>query len=305
MSVLINLVAATKSCNIFGFSPNSGWSKLNLWVVVIYNFSYLQMLARTKFNEIWERIRIRYNAVQPQPYWTSSQASGVAGVACRWHNIWSTIARTFPTSSACLWHSPNTVVHLLGNISVSLWILIWLKFAALNCWSCYSDQEHRNLPFMQELRNLFSLMVGSKRKYVDPSRAVEILKDAFKSSESQQVSLFLPQPAWCNNIHLVQAVFSEENYYCKQVKDYVLVTALVSPTDEILETANILPQIASIMFSGKHMTSHYIFDLVDAEMLRKVATTLKSSTCLLDPIPNPTSFFKNAFNLMLWGPNNY
>lgn len=40
---------------------------------------------------------------------------------------------------------------------------------------------------MQELRNLFSLMVGSRRKYVDPSKAVEILKDAFKSSESQQV----------------------------------------------------------------------------------------------------------------------
>lgn len=40
---------------------------------------------------------------------------------------------------------------------------------------------------MQELRHLFSLMVGSKRKYVDPSRAVDILKDAFKSSESQQV----------------------------------------------------------------------------------------------------------------------
>uniref|UniRef100_A0A8D0D054 Ubiquitin carboxyl-terminal hydrolase n=1 Tax=Sander lucioperca TaxID=283035 RepID=A0A8D0D054_SANLU len=49
-----------------------------------------------------------------------------------------------------------------------------------------NQKEHRNLPFMQELRNLFSLMVGSKRKYVDPSRAVEILKDAFKSSESQQ-----------------------------------------------------------------------------------------------------------------------
>lgn len=41
---------------------------------------------------------------------------------------------------------------------------------------------------MQELRNLFSLMVGSRRKYVDPSKAVEILKDAFKSSELQQVS---------------------------------------------------------------------------------------------------------------------
>ncbi|XP_033834985.1 ubiquitin carboxyl-terminal hydrolase 25 isoform X1 [Periophthalmus magnuspinnatus] len=49
-----------------------------------------------------------------------------------------------------------------------------------------NQKEHRNLPFMQELRHLFSLMVGSKRKYVDPSRAVEILKDAFKSSELQQ-----------------------------------------------------------------------------------------------------------------------
>ncbi|KAG8453035.1 hypothetical protein GDO86_004739, partial [Hymenochirus boettgeri] len=46
--------------------------------------------------------------------------------------------------------------------------------------------EHRNLPFMLELRYLFSLLVSSKRKYVDPSRAVEILKDAFKSNDSQQ-----------------------------------------------------------------------------------------------------------------------
>lgn len=66
------------------------------------------------------------------------------------------------------------------------------RFDWINCWLCYSDKEHGNLPFMQELRNLFSLMVGSKRKYVDPSRAVEILKDAFKSSESQQVNLVLP-----------------------------------------------------------------------------------------------------------------
>uniref|UniRef100_A0AAY4D7R4 Ubiquitin carboxyl-terminal hydrolase 25 n=1 Tax=Denticeps clupeoides TaxID=299321 RepID=A0AAY4D7R4_9TELE len=49
-----------------------------------------------------------------------------------------------------------------------------------------NQKEHRNLPFMKELRKLFSLMVGSKRKYVDPSQAVEILKEAFKSSESQQ-----------------------------------------------------------------------------------------------------------------------
>uniref|UniRef100_A0ABM5FXM1 ubiquitinyl hydrolase 1 n=1 Tax=Pogona vitticeps TaxID=103695 RepID=A0ABM5FXM1_9SAUR len=49
-----------------------------------------------------------------------------------------------------------------------------------------NQKEHRNLPFMRELRYLFALLVGSKRKYVDPSRAVEILKDAFKSSDSQQ-----------------------------------------------------------------------------------------------------------------------
>ncbi|XP_039387038.1 ubiquitin carboxyl-terminal hydrolase 25 isoform X5 [Mauremys reevesii] len=49
-----------------------------------------------------------------------------------------------------------------------------------------NQKEHRNLPFMRELRYLFALLVGSKRKYVDPSRAVDILKDAFKSNDSQQ-----------------------------------------------------------------------------------------------------------------------
>uniref|UniRef100_A0A2I2YBD4 ubiquitinyl hydrolase 1 n=1 Tax=Gorilla gorilla gorilla TaxID=9595 RepID=A0A2I2YBD4_GORGO len=49
-----------------------------------------------------------------------------------------------------------------------------------------NQKEHRNLPFMHELRYLFALLVGTKRKYVDPSRAVEILKDAFKSNDSQQ-----------------------------------------------------------------------------------------------------------------------
>ncbi|XP_067826999.1 ubiquitin carboxyl-terminal hydrolase 28 isoform X2 [Heptranchias perlo] len=49
-----------------------------------------------------------------------------------------------------------------------------------------SHTEQRNLAFMQELRCLFALMVASKRKYVDPSSAVELLKDAFRSSEAQQ-----------------------------------------------------------------------------------------------------------------------
>ncbi|XP_042199817.1 ubiquitin carboxyl-terminal hydrolase 28 isoform X4 [Callorhinchus milii] len=52
--------------------------------------------------------------------------------------------------------------------------------------NCRSHTEQRNLAFMQELRCLFALMVGSKRKYVDPSNAVELLKDAFRSSEAQQ-----------------------------------------------------------------------------------------------------------------------
>lgn len=77
---------------------------------------------------------------------------------------------------------------------------------AANLLLCFTDQEHRNLPFMQELRNLFSLMVGSKRKYVDPSRAVEILKDAFKSSELQQVSFFIQEPPQCTSVNLIRAI---------------------------------------------------------------------------------------------------
>ena len=45
---------------------------------------------------------------------------------------------------------------------------------------------------MKELSLLFGLMVGSTRKYVDPSKAVDILKEAFSSpagiTDSQQVS---------------------------------------------------------------------------------------------------------------------
>ncbi|XP_041030186.1 ubiquitin carboxyl-terminal hydrolase 28 isoform X2 [Carcharodon carcharias] len=52
--------------------------------------------------------------------------------------------------------------------------------------SCRSHAEQRNLAFMQELRCLFALMVASKRKYIDPSNAVDLLKDAFRSSEAQQ-----------------------------------------------------------------------------------------------------------------------
>lgn len=40
---------------------------------------------------------------------------------------------------------------------------------------------------MQELRCLFALMVGSTRRFVDPSAAVELLREAFRTSEAQQV----------------------------------------------------------------------------------------------------------------------
>ena len=41
--------------------------------------------------------------------------------------------------------------------------------------------------FMQELQYLFALMMGSNRKFVDPSAALDLLKGAFRSPEEQQV----------------------------------------------------------------------------------------------------------------------
>ncbi|KAM8835640.1 ubiquitin carboxyl-terminal hydrolase 28 isoform 2-T2 [Synchiropus picturatus] len=51
---------------------------------------------------------------------------------------------------------------------------------------CKSHADKRNVAFMQELRCLFALMVGSTRRFVDPSAAVELLRDAFRTSEAQQ-----------------------------------------------------------------------------------------------------------------------
>ncbi|KAM5246370.1 ubiquitin carboxyl-terminal hydrolase 28 isoform 8-T8 [Ctenodactylus gundi] len=52
--------------------------------------------------------------------------------------------------------------------------------------NCRSHTEKRNIMFMQELQYLFALMMGSNRKYVDPSAALDLLKGAFRSSEEQQ-----------------------------------------------------------------------------------------------------------------------
>ncbi|NXF66692.1 UBP28 hydrolase, partial [Ciccaba nigrolineata] len=52
--------------------------------------------------------------------------------------------------------------------------------------SCHSRTGKRNIAFMQELQCLFALMLGTRRKFVDPSAAVELLRDAFRSAEEQQ-----------------------------------------------------------------------------------------------------------------------
>ncbi|XP_023592758.1 ubiquitin carboxyl-terminal hydrolase 28 isoform X3 [Trichechus manatus latirostris] len=52
--------------------------------------------------------------------------------------------------------------------------------------NCRSHTEKRNVVFMQELQYLFALMMGSNRKFVDPSAALDLLKGAFRSSEEQQ-----------------------------------------------------------------------------------------------------------------------
>ncbi|KAM9175417.1 ubiquitin carboxyl-terminal hydrolase 28 isoform 3-T3 [Mergus octosetaceus] len=52
--------------------------------------------------------------------------------------------------------------------------------------SCCSRTGKRNIAFMQELQCLFALMLGTRRKFVDPSAALELLRDAFRSAEEQQ-----------------------------------------------------------------------------------------------------------------------
>ncbi|NWH56470.1 UBP28 hydrolase, partial [Geococcyx californianus] len=52
--------------------------------------------------------------------------------------------------------------------------------------NCHSRTGKRNIAFMQELQGLFALMLGTRRKFVDPSAALELLRDAFRSTEEQQ-----------------------------------------------------------------------------------------------------------------------
>lgn len=66
-------------------------------------------------------------------------------------------------------------------------VLQLLVYSAGRVCLLFVLQGKRNIAFMQELQCLFALMLGTRRKFVDPSAALELLRDAFKSTEEQQV----------------------------------------------------------------------------------------------------------------------
>ncbi|NXU95944.1 UBP28 hydrolase, partial [Cettia cetti] len=55
-----------------------------------------------------------------------------------------------------------------------------------NVLESHSHTGKRNIAFMQELQCLFALMLGTWRKFVDPSAALELLRDVFRSAEQPQ-----------------------------------------------------------------------------------------------------------------------
>nr|XP_060643642.1 ubiquitin carboxyl-terminal hydrolase 28 isoform X7 [Anolis sagrei ordinatus] len=52
--------------------------------------------------------------------------------------------------------------------------------------NCCSRSKKRNIAFMLELQCLFALMLGTRRKFVDPTAALDLLRGAFRSPEEQQ-----------------------------------------------------------------------------------------------------------------------
>uniref|UniRef100_A0A7M4EW39 ubiquitinyl hydrolase 1 n=1 Tax=Crocodylus porosus TaxID=8502 RepID=A0A7M4EW39_CROPO len=63
---------------------------------------------------------------------------------------------------------------------------VGLKNIGNTCWFSAVIQEKRNIAFMQELQCLFALMLGTHRRFVDPTAALELLREAFRTAEEQQ-----------------------------------------------------------------------------------------------------------------------
>ncbi|XP_061103968.1 ubiquitin carboxyl-terminal hydrolase 28 [Conger conger] len=80
----------------------------------------------------------------------------------------------------------SAVIQSLFHLPVFRRLVLNYRLTENLLQKCKSHSDKRNIAFMQELRCLFALMVGSTRRFVDPSAAVELLKDAFRTSEAQQ-----------------------------------------------------------------------------------------------------------------------
>ena len=96
-------------------------------------------------------------------------------------------------------------------------------------------QEKRNIAFMQELRCLFALMLGSTRRFVDPSAAVELLRDSFRTSEAQQVITHSHTPKcsiiiWCHSkcsSHLMYSMLFYSNIFYAVLLEYILCCSIL------------------------------------------------------------------------------
>ncbi|XP_047235116.1 ubiquitin carboxyl-terminal hydrolase 28 isoform X3 [Girardinichthys multiradiatus] len=80
----------------------------------------------------------------------------------------------------------SAVIQSLFHLPVFRRLVLHYHLSEQVLEKCKSHTDKRNIAFMQELRCLFALMVGSTRRFVDPSAAVELLRDAFRTSEAQQ-----------------------------------------------------------------------------------------------------------------------
>ncbi|XP_075888245.1 ubiquitin carboxyl-terminal hydrolase 28 isoform X2 [Nelusetta ayraudi] len=80
----------------------------------------------------------------------------------------------------------SAVIQSLFHLPVFRRLLLNYHLSERVLEKCKSHSDKRNVAFMQELRCLFALMVGSTRRFVDPSAAVELLRDAFRTTEAQQ-----------------------------------------------------------------------------------------------------------------------
>lgn len=80
----------------------------------------------------------------------------------------------------------SAVIQSLFHLPVFRRLVLTYHLSERLLEKCKTNSDKRNIAFMQELRCLFALMLGSTRRFVDPSAAVELLRDAFRTNEAQQ-----------------------------------------------------------------------------------------------------------------------